>query len=57
MILGGVGWDKKEFLEPNLHLYGRDDTKIVVYKMRRWPKGRDWKKSRNLDKKKYCKHL
>ena len=57
MILGGVGWDKKEFLEPNLHVYGRDDTKIVVYKMRRWPKGRDWKKSRNLDKKKYCKHL
>ena len=39
MVLGGVGWDKKEFLESNLHVYGRDDTKIVVYIMGRWPKG------------------
>ena len=39
MVLGGVGWDKKEFLESNLHVYGRDDTKIVVYSMGRWPKG------------------
>ena len=39
MILGGVGWDKKEFLESKLHVYGRDDTMIVVYSMRRWHKG------------------
>ena len=39
MVLGGVRWDKKEFLESNLHVYGRDDTKIVVYSMGRWPKG------------------
>ena len=51
MILGGIGWDKKEFLESNLHVYGRDNTKIVVYSMGRWPKGRDRKKSRNPDKK------
>ena len=51
MILGGVGWDKKEILESNLHVYGKDDTKIVVYSMGRWPKGKDRKKSRNLDKK------
>ena len=38
MVLRGVGWDKKEFPESNLHVYGRDDTKIVVYSMRRWPK-------------------
>ena len=38
MVLGGVGWDKK-FLESNLHMYGRDDTKIVVYSMGRWPRG------------------
>ena len=38
MALGSVGWDKKEFLESSLHMYGRDDTKIVVYSIRRWPK-------------------
>ena len=48
MVLGGVGWNKKDFLESNLHVYGRDDTKIVVYNMRRWPKGRDRRKSRNF---------
>ena len=41
MVLGGVGWDKKEFLESNLHVYDEDDTKIVVYSMGRWPKERD----------------
>ena len=40
MILGDVGWDKKEFLESNLHVYGRDDTKIIVYSMEKWPKER-----------------
>jgi len=39
-VLGDVGWDKKEFLEPKLHVYGRDDTKIIVYNIERWPKGR-----------------
>ena len=48
MILGGVGWDKMEFLESNLHMHGRDDIKIVVYSMGRWPKKGDRKKSRNL---------
>ena len=33
MVLGGAGWDKKEFSESNLHVYGRNDTKIVVYNM------------------------
>ena len=46
--LGGVRWDKKEFLEPNLHMYGRDDTKIRVYSMEMWPKERKGKKQRNL---------
>ena len=50
MILGGVGWDKMEFLESNLHMYGRDDIKIVEYSMGRWPKERDRKKLRNLCK-------
>ena len=38
MVLGGVGWDKNEFLESNLHVYGRDDTKIVIYSMGRCTK-------------------
>ena len=29
-------------------MYGRDDTKIVVYSMGRWPKEGDERKSRNL---------
>ena len=31
MVLEGVGWDKKELLESNLHMYDRDNTKIVIY--------------------------
>ena len=50
MVLRGVGWDKKEFLEFNLHVYDGDDTKIIVYSMRKWPKEKDQKKSRNLCK-------
>ena len=45
--LGGVGWDKKEFPDPNLHVYGRDDIRIRVYSMEGWPKvkgGRERKK-------------
>ena len=38
MVLEDVGWDKKEFPESNLHVYDRDDTKIVVYSMRRYTK-------------------
>ena len=52
MVLGGVGWDKKELLKSNLHVYDGDDTKIVVYSMGRWPKEKDRKKSRNL-----CKNM
>ena len=35
MVLGGAGWDKKESPESNLHVYGKDGTKIVVYNMER----------------------
>ena len=38
MVLGGVGWDKKEFPESNLHVFGRDDTEIIVYSMGRCTK-------------------
>ena len=29
-------WDREKFPEPSLHMYGKDDTKIVVYNMRKW---------------------
>ena len=45
---GGVRWDRKKLLQPNLHVYGKNDTKIMVYNMRRCPKKGDWK---NLEKK------
>jgi len=44
MVLGSVGWDKKEFPESNIHVYGRDDTKIVIYSLGRSPKRGDRKK-------------
>ena len=33
MVLRGAGWDRKESPESNLHMCGKDDTKIVVYNM------------------------
>ena len=48
-VLAGVGWDRREFLEPNLYVYGREDTKIIVYSMEMWLKEtEDEKKSRDL---------
>ena len=38
MVLGGIGWDKKKFLESNLHVYGGDDNRIIVYNMEMWLK-------------------
>ena len=38
MVLGGAGWDRKESPESNLHVCGKDDTKIVVYNMERCTK-------------------
>ena len=32
-VLEGVGWDRKGFTEPNLHVCGEDDTKRAVYNM------------------------
>ena len=47
MFLGGVGWDRKEFPESNLHMYSKDDTKIVLCSMEKCTK-RKKKKSSNL---------
>ena len=34
--------------EPNLHMYGKDDTKIIVHNVRKWSKKRA---SENLERK------
>ena len=47
-VLVGVGWDRREFIEPNLDVYGRNDTKIIVYSMERWPKERDDEKNQEI---------
>ena len=49
MVLGGAGWDRMEFSESNLHVCGRDNTKIVVYNVRRCTKKGDRKKSSNFE--------
>ena len=41
-------WDKEKLPQSNLHVYGKNGTKIVVYNVRRRPKKRDGK---NLEKK------
>ena len=49
MVLGGVGRNKKDFPKSNLHMYGRDDTKIVVYSMKRKKKmGEEIIREKNL---------
>ena len=45
-VQGDIGWDKKKLPEPNLHVYGKDDTQIMVYNMRGWPRKRDRKNAR-----------
>ena len=46
MILEGVGWDKKEFPEFNLHVYGKDDNRIIGYNMERWLKNQKMTRER-----------
>ena len=41
-------WDREKLPQPNLYVYGKNGTKIVVYNVRMRPKKRDWK---NLEKK------
>ena len=48
MVMRGARWDRKEFPESNLHVYGRDDTKIVVYNMGRCTKRGDGGKNQGI---------
>ena len=47
-------WDREKLPEPNLHVCGEDDTKIMVSNIRRWPKER---RSKNLEQKKIKKYI
>ena len=49
MVLGGAGWDRKESPESNLHVCGKDDTKIVVYNMEKCTEKRERKKGYKLE--------
>ena len=48
-------WDREKLPEPNLHVYGEDDTKIMIYNIRRWPKKGRSEKPR--EKSKIKKHI
>ena len=39
-------WDRKAPPESDLHVYGKDDTKFRVYNVKRSPKRRDRKRTR-----------
>ena len=32
-VLVGVRWDRRDFLELNLYVYGGDNNRIIVYNM------------------------
>ena len=36
-VLVGVRWDRRDFLELNLYVYGGDNNRIIVYNMGEWP--------------------
>ena len=38
--------DREKLPKPNLHMYGKDDTKIMIYNIRRSPKKIKKKKPR-----------
>ena len=41
---------QEEVPKPNLYVYGKDDTQIMVYNMKEWPRKMDRKNTReNLE--------
>ena len=42
MVLGGVGWDRKESPKSNLHVCGKNDTKIAIYNPEEGTEKGDW---------------
>ena len=51
----GMRQDREKLPEPNLHMYGKDDTKIMVYNMRKSPKRKDRKTQSKKTKKQVTK--
>ena len=45
-VQGGMKWDREKLPQPNLHVYCKNGTKIIVYNVRRCPKKGDWKTQR-----------
>ena len=41
-----MGWDSKKLPKPDLHVYGKDGTKIMIYNIRRSPKEEGSKNTR-----------
>ena len=37
-------WDREKLPEPNSHVYDKDDTKIIVYNVRKWQRKKGIKK-------------
>ena len=46
MVLGSARWDKNKYLESNLHVCSRDNTKAGIYNIERRTKGRRGKKKK-----------
>ena len=42
MVLEGAIWDRKESPESNLHVCGKDDTKIAIYNLEECTERSDW---------------
>ena len=49
MVLGSARWDRNDFSESNLHVYGRDGTKAGIYNMERCTKTGGGKKIKEKD--------
>ena len=45
-------WDREKLPEPNSHVYDKDDTKIIVYNVRKWQRKRWIKKRKKILKRK-----
>ena len=46
-------WDREKLPKPNLHVYGENGTKIMVFNMKMCPKKKGLKKQRKIKFKKY----
>ena len=51
-------WDREKLPEPNSHVYDKDDTKIIVYNVRKWQRKKGIKKrKKNPRAKKIKKYI